>query len=83
MGWFEAPMTMVRRGPNWASIGLAQEAEVGVKHSSTSFRAARPSVDEDDHFSPRALLHVVQTDSGGKWDGAGLDAGRGHVGSSR
>ncbi|WP_435844691.1 MULTISPECIES: hypothetical protein [Streptomyces] len=25
-----------RSGPKWASIGSAQEAEVGAKHSSTS-----------------------------------------------
>ena len=28
-------MTKVRKGPNWASIGLAHDALVGVKHSST------------------------------------------------
>jgi hypothetical protein len=28
-------MTKVRSGPNWASIGLAHDALVGVKHSST------------------------------------------------
>jgi hypothetical protein len=26
LGWFEVPITTVRSGPNWASIGLAQEA---------------------------------------------------------
>ena len=26
LGWFEAPITNMRSGPNWASIGLAQEA---------------------------------------------------------
>jgi len=26
-------MTEVRKGPNWASIGLAQDAFVGVRHS--------------------------------------------------
>jgi hypothetical protein len=31
----EPPMTKVRTGPNCASIGLAQDAFVGVKHSST------------------------------------------------
>lgn len=25
-GWSELPMTKVRKGPNWASIGLAQDA---------------------------------------------------------
>nr|WP_250549495.1 hypothetical protein [Pseudonocardia sp. H11422] len=34
------PVTKVRSGPNWASIGSAQEAEVGVKQSSTLCRAA-------------------------------------------
>jgi hypothetical protein len=34
-GWFEAPITKLRSGPNCASIGLAQEALVGVRHSST------------------------------------------------
>jgi hypothetical protein len=29
-----------RSGPNWASIGFAQDALVGVRHSSTLFRAA-------------------------------------------
>ena len=29
----------VRSGPNWVSIGLAQDALVGVKHSSTLCRA--------------------------------------------
>jgi hypothetical protein len=28
-------MVNVRRGPNWASITFAQEALVGVRHSST------------------------------------------------
>ena len=35
------PITKVRSGPNWASIGLAQDALVGVKHSSTLLRAAQ------------------------------------------
>lgn len=35
LGWFDLPMTKVRSGPNWASMGLAQEALVGVKHNST------------------------------------------------
>ena len=39
--WFEPLMVKVRRGPNWASIGLAQEALVGVKHSSTLFFLAQ------------------------------------------
>ena len=26
-------MTEVRKGPNWASIGLAQDAFAGVRHS--------------------------------------------------
>jgi hypothetical protein len=31
----------LRRGPNWASIGFAQDAEVGVRHSSTLLRSAQ------------------------------------------
>lgn len=34
-------MVKVRNGPNWASIGLAHEALVGVKHSSTLARPAQ------------------------------------------
>jgi len=34
-------MTKVRIGPNCGSIGLAQEALVGVKHSSTLARSAQ------------------------------------------
>jgi hypothetical protein len=34
-------MVKVRSGPNWASMGFAQEAQVGVKHSSTWWRAAQ------------------------------------------
>lgn len=34
-GVVELPITKVRKGPNWASIGLAQEALVGVKDSLT------------------------------------------------
>jgi len=34
-------MTKVRNGPNCASIGLAQEALVGVKHSLTLCFAAQ------------------------------------------
>ena len=41
LGWSEAPIVKVRSGPNWASIGLAQDALVGVKHSSTLLRAAQ------------------------------------------
>ena len=33
-------MVKVRNGPNWASIGFAQDAEVGVRHSSTLLRTA-------------------------------------------
>ena len=33
-------MVKLRTGPNWASIGLAQDALVGVSTSSTLFRAA-------------------------------------------
>jgi len=35
------PMTKVRTGPNCASIGLAQDALVGVRHSSTFSRLAQ------------------------------------------
>jgi len=31
----------MRKGPNWASIGSAQEALVGVRHNSTSCAAAQ------------------------------------------
>jgi hypothetical protein len=41
LGWLESPSTKLRRGPNCASIGLAQEALVGVKHSSTLLRLAQ------------------------------------------
>jgi hypothetical protein len=34
-------VTKVRTGPNCASIGLAQEALAGVKHSSTLTRPAQ------------------------------------------
>ena len=34
-------MTKVRKGPNCASIGLAQDAFVGVKHSPTFSRLAQ------------------------------------------
>lgn len=37
-------MVKVRSGPNWASIGFAQEALVGVKHSSTLLRAAHARI---------------------------------------
>ena len=40
-GWSEAPIVKVRNGPNWASMGLAQEALVGVRHSSTLCPAAQ------------------------------------------
>jgi hypothetical protein len=35
--WLELAMVNCRDGPKWASIGLAQDAYVGVKHSSTRF----------------------------------------------
>jgi hypothetical protein len=41
LGWSESPSTKLRTGPNWASIGLAQEALVGVRHSSTWLRCAQ------------------------------------------
>jgi hypothetical protein len=31
----------VHSGPNWASIGFAHDAEVGVKHNSTLLRIAQ------------------------------------------
>ena len=34
-------MTKLRKGPNCASIGLAHDAFVGVKHSSTFSRCAQ------------------------------------------
>lgn len=39
MWWrrWELAMVNCRNGPKWASIGLAQDAYVGVKHSSTRF----------------------------------------------
>ena len=37
---FDPVMTKVRSGPNCASIGLAQDALVGVRHNSTWFRFA-------------------------------------------
>ena len=40
-GWSELPITKVRSGPNWASIGLAHDALVGVKHRRTLCRAAQ------------------------------------------
>ncbi|GHH81472.1 hypothetical protein GCM10018781_64170 [Kitasatospora indigofera] len=33
--WFELTIVNCRGGPKWASIGFAQDAYVGVKHSST------------------------------------------------
>ena len=41
LGWFDAPRTKLRSGPNWASMGLAQDALVGVKHSSALCRVAQ------------------------------------------
>ena len=37
-------MTKVRTGPNCASIGLAQDALMGVKHSSTFSRLAQQRI---------------------------------------
>jgi hypothetical protein len=37
---FEFAIVKMRSGPNCASIGFAQEALVGVRHSSTLLRAA-------------------------------------------
>ena len=44
MGGSEALMVKVRSGPNCGSIGLAQEALVGVRHSSTLLRAAQARI---------------------------------------
>ncbi len=44
LGWLEPAMTNVRSGPNWASIGLAQDALVGVRHNSTLFRATHARI---------------------------------------
>jgi hypothetical protein len=45
LGWFELARVNCRSGPKWASMGLAQEALVGVKHSSTlCFFAQRRSL---------------------------------------
>jgi hypothetical protein len=44
--WLELPMTKVRSGPNWASIELAHEALVGVRHSSTLFFLAQARIVE-------------------------------------
>ena len=44
MEWLELPMTKVRSGPNWALIGLAHEALVGVRHSSTLFFLAQARI---------------------------------------
>lgn len=35
LGWGELARVNCLKGPKWASIGFAQEALVGVKHSST------------------------------------------------
>jgi hypothetical protein len=44
LGWSEPPMVKVRKGPNCASIGLAHEAFVEVKHSSTLARFAQARI---------------------------------------
>jgi hypothetical protein len=44
VGMVRGAMTKVRNDPNWASIGLAQEALVGVKHNSTLLRAAHARI---------------------------------------
>ena len=44
LGWLESPSTKLRSGPNCASIGLAQEALVGVKHSSTLLLLAQARI---------------------------------------
>jgi hypothetical protein len=37
-------MVNIRSGPNWASIGSAQDALVGVRHSSTLCAAAQDRI---------------------------------------
>lgn len=41
LGWWELARVNCRSGPKCASIGLAQDAFVGVKHSSTLFLVAQ------------------------------------------
>src|SRR3954447_3325837 len=43
-GWFEFAIVNMRSGPNCASIGFAQDALVGVKHSSTLLRVAQARI---------------------------------------
>src|SRR3954447_14437303 len=43
-GWLEFAIVNMRSGPNWASIGFAQDALVGVRHSSTLLRAAHARI---------------------------------------
>ena len=43
-GWFEFAIVNMRSGPNCASIGFAQEALVGVRHSSTLLRVAQARI---------------------------------------
>jgi hypothetical protein len=45
-------MTKVRTGPDCASIGLAQDAFVGVKHSSTFSRLAQRRIASQIVLSP-------------------------------
>jgi hypothetical protein len=44
VGWSELAIVNCRNGPNCASIGLAHEALVGVRHNSTLCRAAHDRI---------------------------------------
>jgi hypothetical protein len=59
-------MVKLRSGPNWASIGLAQEALVGVRHSSTLFR---------EHQARMALDGVGRQVAADDVDGCAVRAG--------
>ena len=55
-----------RSGPNWASIGLAQEALVGVRHSSTLLCAGHRGVVRDfTHI--RRPGQIVRRPGGSPW----------------
>ena len=43
-GWFEFAMVNMRSGPSCASTGFAQDALVGVKHSSALLPAAHARI---------------------------------------
>jgi len=56
-------MVNVRSGPNWASIGSAHEALVGVRHSSTLCPAAQ---DRAVRHPGRILMAVVAVEVAGQ-----------------